>query len=51
MGKMIENPRYNVVSARLTDDEKARLNKVRGRMAQSEFARTAVLEKMEREAK
>ena len=48
MPKLIDNPRYNVVSARLSDEEKQLLDEARGRIAQSDFARTAILEKIER---
>jgi hypothetical protein len=49
MPKVIDNPRYNVVSARLSDAEKQCLETVRGSMPQSDFARAAILEKIERD--
>lgn len=33
MGKAKENPRYNVISMRVTDDEKEQLDKMRGKQS------------------
>lgn len=37
MGKVKENPRYDVVSFRTTEERKARLNDARGSASLSEF--------------
>lgn len=47
-GSVKDQPRYNVVSARLDDDEWCKLHDLRGSEPQSEFVRVAVLERMER---
>lgn len=44
-----ENPRYNVVSGRLTDEEKARMSSILKGTLQSDFVRQAITEKIERE--
>jgi len=49
VGKMVESPRYNVVSARLDDDEWCQLQDIRGEVSQSDFVRQAVLEKIQKE--
>jgi hypothetical protein len=47
MARMMENPRYNVVSARLTDEEKKQFVKVCDGVPQSEFVRQIILEKIQ----
>lgn len=50
MAQAKENPRYNVISARLSDEEKELLDAAMKKtgLLQSDFARDAILEKIGR---
>lgn len=48
MGKMKENPRYNVISVRVTDEELKDINEARGIECKSQFILAAITEKIER---
>jgi hypothetical protein len=49
MGKTKQNPRYNVISCRVADDELAQLNAAVLSVKRGTFIREAVMEKIERE--
>ena len=49
MPKTVDNPRYNVVSLRLSDIELDALNAVLGKRSKSSFAFDALFEKIEKE--
>lgn len=49
MGRMKENPRYNVISLRVSDEELESIEKLSGNNPRSEFLLAAVVEKIQRE--
>ena len=46
MGRMKENPRYNVVSCRVSDDTKQIINHALGNQTMQDFIHTAIEEKL-----
>lgn len=49
MGRMSGQPRYNIVSARLSDEQVKELDRARGEQSRSSFLMNAVLEKVARD--
>lgn len=49
MGRIIKQPRYNIVSARLSDEQVEVLDLARGEQSRSSYLMEAVLDKVARD--